>query len=325
MDGYGEAAGQGDLRFEPAGLVDRSPIDSDDAQPSALVEADGVEVVVGSAQPTATAPALRCTPVPMPVLDELMANAWQPIVVETYGGWRYRWAEGVTRRANSALARPTGPKDDVSELVDRAEAFYAERSSPTLIQVSTASAPRGLVPVLQARGYHSTARTLVEKAATQDVVDRTAPTIPTEVAEVPSDDWLGSYWSVESIRARGGNDLAVYRDFLLKPGLPAAFVTARQGSKVVGVGQVVFERGWGGVQCMATDSGCRRQGVAKAVLNALAKEALRREARQIYLAVMASNRAAVALYGGAGFVAVHEYEYFTGPQAHRHDRDIATG
>lgn len=94
-----------------------------------------------------------------PLIDELMANAWRPMVVETYGGWRYRWADGVTRRANSALA--LNSDSSVSDLVDRAEAFYAERGAPAMIQVSTASAPQGLVAHLHARGYRSTARTLV--------------------------------------------------------------------------------------------------------------------------------------------------------------------
>jgi hypothetical protein len=72
----------------------------------------------------------------VPLLDELMANAWPPAVVETHGGWRYRWADGVTRRANSALALETNER--VEELVARAKRFYGERRAPVLIQVSSA-------------------------------------------------------------------------------------------------------------------------------------------------------------------------------------------
>ena len=244
-----------------------------------------------------------------PVLDELMANAWRPMVVETYGGWRYRWAGGMTRRANSALA--VGTDASLPELVDRAEAFYAARAAPTLIQVSTASAPQGLVAYLHARGYRSTARTLVAASAPRDVLDRTTPSVPTEVTEAPTDDWFRTYWSVESARGRNRTDMAVCRDFLLRPRLPAAFVAARSGSEVVGVGQIVFERGWGGVQCMATDAAERRQGVARAVLNALAQEALSRGATRLYLAVAASNGGASALYESAGFRPTHEYTYLS--------------
>lgn len=254
--------------------------------------------------------ALYAAPMPgVPLLDELMANAWRPVIAETHGGWRYRWANGVTRRANSALALVTDRS--VEELVARAEAFYGERGAPTLIQVTTASAPQSLVAYLQERGYRSTARTLVEEAITREVIDRTRPcAYEIEITEAPTDAWFHTYWSVEATRGRTDADEAVCRGVLLAPDLPRAFAAARAGSDVIGVGQLVIERGWGGVQCMATDPTHRRRGVAKAILNGLAQEALRREVGQMYLAVMADNAAAISLYESAGFGAVHEYCYF---------------
>jgi GNAT superfamily N-acetyltransferase len=243
------------------------------------------------------------------LLDELMANAWRPKVVETYGGWRYRWADGVTRRANSALAVRADAR--VGELVDRATAFYGQRGAPTLIQVSTMSAPQSLIAYLHAHGYRSTARTLVESAATQDVIEGTRPTLEIEITQTPTEEWFRTYWAVESTRGRSDSDMAVCRDILLDPGLPTAFAAVRYGSEVTGVGQLVIERGWGGVQCMATDPAQRRRGVANAVLNGLANEARQRGTERMYLAVMAENAAATALYERAGFRAVHEYSYFT--------------
>lgn len=237
-----------------------------------------------------------------------MANAWRPVVVETYGGWRYRWSAGVTRRASSVLAM--GAAASVASLVDRAETFYAARGGPTMIQVSAASAPRGLVAELRERGYQPTARTLVRTAGTAAVLDRTGPTVPVEVTEAPTDEWFDAYWSVESTRRGAGDDAAVFRRFLLDPGLPTAFVAARDGHDVIGVGQVVFERGWAGVQCMATPDAHRRRGIASAVLNALAAQARRRNVAQMYLAVMAANAGAKALYERAGFRPAHEYSYF---------------
>lgn len=246
---------------------------------------------------------------PTQLLDELMANAWRPIVVETYGGWRYRWADGLTRRPNSALALDTDAS--ITSLVDRAEAFYAERGARTMIQVGTVSPPQGLVAHLYDRGYRPTARTLVQKAKAPAVLDRTTPSVPVEVTKMPTDEWFGAYWSVESRRCRTGKDIAVCREFLLNPGFPAAFVAARHGHEVIGVGHIVFERGWAGVQCMATASAHRREGVASAVLHALAEDARRRGVTQMYLAVMTGNDGAKALYERAGFGPAHEYTYFT--------------
>ena len=244
----------------------------------------------------------------VPLIDELMANAWRPRVVETHSGWRDRWTDGVTRRANSVLA--IGTDGDTHGRVDRAEAFYRARGAPSTIQVSTASAPMDLVACLEARKYRPSARTLVKEAATRDVVSRTRALNEIDIAEAPSDEWFDAYWSVEGSRGRRETDAAVCRDVLLDPGLPALFATARRGSEVLGVGQVVTERGWAGVQCMATAPAYRRQGVARSVLNGLATAALDRGADRIYLAVMAGNDASTGLYRDTGFTTAHEYCYF---------------
>lgn len=161
------------------------------------------------------------------------------------------------------------------------------------------------------------ARTLVLTAATWDVIDGTSPGVDVGLTDAPTKGWFDVYWSVESTRGRSLGDVAVCREFLLNPGLPAAFAAVHQGDEVVGVGQIVFERGWGGVQCMATSVAHRGRGAASAVLYALATEAHRRGVTQLYLAVMADNGGAEALYKRAGFAPAHEYSYFTDqrPQA----------
>lgn len=243
-----------------------------------------------------------------PLLDELMANAWRPRTEEQHDCWRYRWSSGLTRRANSALA--VGKAGTVDDLVARAEDFYGQRGAPTLIQVSTASAPRGLPAHLRLRGYRSTARTLVQAAVTAAVVDRTESRFDIEIAATPSDEWFGTYWSVEATRGRTDTDMTVYRDVLLAPELPTVFAAARRDDNVLGVGQLVVDRGWAGVQCMATSPSGRRQGVASSVLHGLAIEAAERGIDRMYLAVMATNDAGTALYASAGFRTTHDYCYF---------------
>ncbi len=247
---------------------------------------------------------MRCEP----LLDQLMANAWRPLIEEQHEGWRYRWSDGLTRRANSALA--VGRTGTVDDLVARAEDYYGLRGAPTLIQVSTASAPRGLPAYLQSRGYRSTARTFVQAAAIADVVERTESRFDIEIAATPSDEWFGTYWSVEATRGRTDTDMTLYRHVLLAPELPTVFAAARRDGKVVGVVQLVVDRGWAGVQCMATAPSDRRQGVADSVLNGLAIEAAERGIGRMYLAVMATNDAGTALYASAGFRATHDYCYF---------------
>jgi GNAT superfamily N-acetyltransferase len=200
---------------------------------------------------------------------------------------------------------------DTSELIDFAETFYRDRGAPTLIQVSNASAPRDLATQLRTCGYRPSAHTLVQRAPASEVLERTKATLEVEITVEPTDEWFDAFWSIESVRGRSDTDASVYRDTLLAPGLPMAFAAARRGSDVVGVGQIVIERGWAGVQCMATSPAHRRQGVGDAVLHGLGNEALRQRAGNMYLAVMSDNDAATVLYERAGFTTVHEYSYFS--------------
>jgi N-acetylglutamate synthase len=250
------------------------------------------------------------------LLDQLMANAWPALVSEVRHGWRFRWTNGLTRRANSVLA--VGGDEHVPELLSAADRFFEARGGVPTLQVSTASAPRRLASYLETSGYRPTARTLVEQATTGDVVERTPrASFDVDVSEHLTDEWFETYWSVGSTRGWSRDDTAIVRDVLLAPSLPTVFVAARRGAEVIGVGQLVLERGRAGVQCMATRPTHRRQGVGVAVLHALANEAATRGAEHMYLAVMADNTAALDLYERSGFDRVHEYSYFARPPSSR--------
>jgi N-acetylglutamate synthase len=244
------------------------------------------------------------------VLDALMADAWPPQELERHGRWRLRWASGVTRRANSALAIGDEAGDALTALVDAAEAFSARRAAPPCFLVSTASAPPGLDPLLAARGYAASARTMVMAAEVDAVVTATASGAwDLDAADRPDDAWFSVYWTAESTRADDVDAARISRDVLLAPPLPAAHVTASTRGEVAGVGQVVIGGADAVVQCMATAATQRRRGAATAVLHGLALEARARGTTRLCLAVLADNDAARGLYAWVGFTPSHEYHY----------------
>lgn len=243
------------------------------------------------------------------VLDELMANAWPAEVSEPLRGWRLRWSQGLSRRANSVLPS-TAEAAEIPELVDRCERFYRSRRADPMFQVSSASAPAGLRRCLDGRGYVATARTLVAQAPTANVISALEERQGIEVAvsDAPSEEWFDLYWSVSRPGA-SADHAELCRRVLLSPALETVFVTAHVGGRAAGVGQAVFEAGFAGVQCMATWGAQRRHGVGSAVLGELADQARQRQVAAMYLAVMADNAPARALYDAAGFRTTHEYRY----------------
>ncbi len=89
------------------------------------------DILMGKPVPPAPAPrSRRGRPSPsLAELHDLMADGWQPLEREDYGGWRLRAAEGFTGRANSVL--PLGdPPAPLALAVDHAESWYAARDLP---------------------------------------------------------------------------------------------------------------------------------------------------------------------------------------------------
>jgi ribosomal protein S18 acetylase RimI-like enzyme len=66
---------------------------------------------------------------------------------------------------------------------------------------------------------------------------------------------------------------------------------------------------WAGITSIMTAPAARRRGVATRVVGELASWAAESGCPQVYLQVLASNEAALALYAGLGFSAHHRYEY----------------
>jgi ribosomal protein S18 acetylase RimI-like enzyme len=246
---------------------------------------------------------------PVPGLDELMANAWPPVEVIRDGRWRYRWSSGVTRRANSVLC--IGGADRIEELVDRGEAFYGSRHGVARFQVSSVSAPRGLVDHLERRGYVSESATVVMVADVAEVLRRTKAALGT-VTTTPraTDAWFDAYWSVESTRGRGADDATICRASVLAPALPTTFAAIDTAGESWAVGQLVCEARWGGLQCMATVGDRRRRGGATGVLHVLAAHAQRAGCAGLYLAVAKENDGARRLYERSGFRIAHGYCYY---------------
>jgi ribosomal protein S18 acetylase RimI-like enzyme len=248
-------------------------------------------------------------------LDLLMASAWPAAQVGGEAGWQCRFTEGITRRANSALA--VGEPDDLEAAIEAAERFYAGLSAPPVFYVSEASSPEPLADALATRGYTSSATTWILWAETDTVVAATSASHgwPIHASGEAGDAWFDTYWAVEAGRRFSAAAAPVFRDVLLRPQAPATFVSAldseRKAEVVVAVGQAVIQDRWGCVQCLATRPEARRRGAATAVLSNLAAEAGCAGADRIYAAVMADNPASLGLFEGASFRRSHRYCYFS--------------
>ena len=95
----------------------------------------------------------------------------------------------------------------------------------------------------------------------------------------------------------------------------AVYFTAQSGGDVVGYAGMHCICGEGHITNLAVAPGHRRAGVARALLDALLAHAHAHRLALLTLEVRASNKAALALYGGLGFAqAGLRHGYYDAPR-----------
>ncbi len=248
-------------------------------------------------------------------IETLSANAWPATEVVALDGWRLRYTDGVTKRANSVWpnASPVGGLADepLAEKLAAVEAFYRARALPARYQIAPVAQPIALDDQLADRGYAAVARTSVQVAAVATVLAwttplRQQPEFAVEVSERFDEGWFAAYGEFAEEDRAG---FATRRTILQRIEPATGFALLQINGQPAAVGLGVVEAGWVGIFCMGTAPAFRRRGAARAILRTLAIWGQLYGAEQVYLQVIDSNRAARPLYERVGFVPLYHYHY----------------
>lgn len=252
-------------------------------------------LVAGKVVPPA--PARRAPGVPavsVRELAEMAARAWPAAETERLGGWTLRAAGGFTRRANSVLVLGD-PGLALERALDRVAAWYAERGLPVRLQVPD-DTPQAAA--LDALGWIREGDTLVRTAPLAPLLSAGGGRDTPEPAltRTPDAAWLAAYHRT--------GELA---DAALKVvcGGPSVWFATMPGA----IGRAVVDGRWAQFGAVEVVPERRRQGLATAVMGALARRAYAEGATAAYLQVEADNAAARAMYEAMGFADHHAYHY----------------
>jgi ribosomal protein S18 acetylase RimI-like enzyme len=225
---------------------------------------------------------------------------WPARDVEMLGDWALRAHDGITGRANSAMAVGDPGRSMVDALAAVRE-WYAARGLPPLLQLPLADPVNREMAALGWRRLHVT---IVQVAPVARLLDRVLPRedLRTVVEPVPSADWRSLMHDLDE--ADPESHLAI----LTGPPV-VGFATLYRGGEPVGIGRVSVEGEWAGVTSVDVAPSVRRQGVGSAVMRSLLAWARERGAVASYLQVRAANEAALRLYAALGYVTHHPYNY----------------
>ncbi|WP_326774244.1 GNAT family N-acetyltransferase [Streptomyces sp. NBC_01445] len=248
-------------------------------------------------------------------LARAAARAWQPVESERLGGWELRAAGGFTRRANSVL--PLGdPGLPLDEALTRVRAWYERRGLPAYIQTATGAegTQELLCAELEARGWVREVSAEMWVGGLAPVADGVDLGDRVGLTREPGESWLGRY------QRKGASEVALK---VLTTGPSVWFATVPgDGGEPDAIGRCVVDGRWAGFAAVEVAPSRRREGLASAVMTALARRALEEGASAAWLQVETDNEGARALYGRLGFAAHHAYHHYRAPEPDR-DPDSA--
>jgi ribosomal protein S18 acetylase RimI-like enzyme len=236
-------------------------------------------------------------------LEEIAARTWRGLEEERHGDWLLRAGNGFSGRANSVLVVGDAPEPLV-DAVGTVSRWYADRG---LIPRAQLPGPAGAADAaFAAAGWTRAEDVLV---LTAPLTSWPAPEVAVQLSPAPDDAWLAGYR---------------YRGAALPPGARAVLTSAEcawfasvrsthEPAPPAAVARGALEEGWLVITAVTVAEPFRRQGLAHAVMGALAAAGRARGAHSCLLQVSDDNEPALALYGRLGFTEHHRYHYRSAP------------
>ncbi len=240
-------------------------------------------------------------------VEETCFNAFPSLKQVLFGGWLLRFAAGVSRRANSANPLRTECADRAAAIA-LAEALYRAQGLPTIFRVPSIVDP-ALDRALAARGYTSEGETCVLYGRIGALAAAADPAV--RLSPAPSRQWLAA---MGSLQGHDRAQAAVYRRIVGAVAIPARFALLAVDGVPAALAYGALHRGLLCYESVVTEARCRRQGLARRVIAALAAWAHGEGVVAACLQVQADNAPARALYAGSGLTEeLYRYHYRRAP------------
>lgn len=235
-------------------------------------------------------------------IERATLEAVAPQAQEEHAGWLLAYDDGTVGRARSAvpLRHEAPPPQTLQEIAGR----YRDRHLPPVFRVPDVPAFEAMHAALAALGYAAGRPTLVQTGTAAPLM-QLAPRTHVDLAPTVNDTWIG----VSLGDGLAASDRAS-RAAVVRRARKTVFARIQRQGAVVAVGAACFSEGWCGVHGMRTLATHRRQGLAGAILSALARTANERGIDKVFLQVEEGNATARSLYARGGLRTAWGYRYW---------------
>ena len=241
-------------------------------------------------------------------VEETCHNAWPGLRQVMVGDWVLRFADGVSRRANSAnpLHAQAG---DLDAVIAVCRDLFPAQGRPVLFRI-----PSLLDPAVDAHlaslGYTDEGETRTLYADMTALPSAEDPEI--EIAPRPTPDWLAAMMAAQGWSAADGE---TYGRIVGSIVIPAAFVGLRVDGQLAALTYGAVHDRLLCFESVITAEAFRGRGFARRMLTAIFAWGRSAGAEGACLQVEATNDPAVALYTGLGLkTELYRYHYRRAPK-----------
>ncbi|SCY28712.1 GNAT family N-acetyltransferase [Microvirga guangxiensis] len=235
-------------------------------------------------------------------LESRLLNAWPSFDYQAYDGWILRFANGYSKRANSATPLlPHAALDE--ELLDYMIARFVEANVRPTFRLNGLQAA-DVDERLRLRGFKEIEPTHVLVAPIPQADCEPDPEV--ELAPQASKRWVR-----EAAASYGGDksDDETLMKIVSRIRQKAAFATLSLDDKPVAWGLGVVERGYVGLYDIVVAPDLRGIGLGRRVVSSLMAWGCGQGAHSAYLQVREENEVAHSLYRALGFEIAYGYRH----------------
>jgi N-acetylglutamate synthase len=234
-------------------------------------------------------------------LEERLINAWPALQTILIEDWVLRFADGYSKRANSASALRPGAA--LTPAVEKAlRMLYGRKGLEEIVRI-TPLCDENCEKRLADAGFKDADPTFQMLGP----IPKPGPIDPAiSLESQPSAAWIEGaardYGGDKADPLKLGAILRLIRQ-------PAVFATLHKDGVALARGLGVRERGMAGLFDIVVDPAHRGQGHGRRLVEALLRQAAREGAARAYLQVRIGNDSAVSLYRSLGFSPLYLYHH----------------
>ena len=235
--------------------------------------------------------------------EEMSMNAWPALESVEREGCVFRFANGYTKRANSANPLYADGRDP-AVVIRYAEEFFSERRQPVIFKLLDLPRYRRLESYLESAGYRLVDPTHVMTADLSRLDPQPDP------AAVLTDTFDGGWFEAfAELAGLPDAHTGTARAMLGRIEVPVAAARLLADGLTVACGYCAVEDRCAGFLDIVVRREYRGRGFGRRLMNALVGEVCRAGDVTAYLQVVAANAPALSLYRSLGFERFYGYRY----------------